>query len=355
MTDTAREFDVVLFGATGAAGRVTARHLAAAAPPHLRIALAGRSLTRLQSLTRDPRRGRRRLAGGRPRRHRRGRGARPGPPHAGRRHDRGALRQVRRRPRGRLRGGGHRLLRHHRGGALRAPRDRRPPRDRPAHRSPDRAGLWVRLRAERPGRAPHRRGGSGRRSPARPHPTGGAQLSAEPGGGTVDTLPHPGRRGDQRQGRAPRHARPLGPCRGGSATADEGAGRGRASGTASRPSGVRGLLAGLVKASPVKRDADNGHFTGPFVMAAFNTRIVARSASLLGYGAGLPLRRVHRLRRRPRGCRDGRASLGRPPGGPGRHGLPPDPRAPRPGAPQARGGAGRGDPGQGPLPVRDHR
>ena len=42
----------------------------------------------------------------------------------------------------------------------------------------------------------------------------------------------------------------------------------------------------LAKASPVKRDADNGHFTGPFVMAAFNTRIVARSASLLGYGDG---------------------------------------------------------------------
>ena len=42
----------------------------------------------------------------------------------------------------------------------------------------------------------------------------------------------------------------------------------------------------MTKASPVKRDADNGHFTGPFVMAAFNTRIVARSASLLGYGDG---------------------------------------------------------------------
>ncbi len=56
--------------------------------------------------------------------------------------------------------------------------------------------------------------------------------------------------------------------------------------TASRPTGVTGLLDGLVNASPVKRDADNHHFTGPFVMAAFNTRIVARSASLLGYGAG---------------------------------------------------------------------
>ena len=42
----------------------------------------------------------------------------------------------------------------------------------------------------------------------------------------------------------------------------------------------------MTKASPVKRDADNGHFTGPFVMAAFNTRIVARSASLLHYGNG---------------------------------------------------------------------
>ena len=62
------------------------------------------------------------------------------------------------------------------------------------------------------------------------------------------------------------------------------------SGTASTASPKRGGLGGLLdtvtKASPVKRDADNGHFTGPFVMAAFNTRIVARSASLLGYGDG---------------------------------------------------------------------
>ena len=56
--------------------------------------------------------------------------------------------------------------------------------------------------------------------------------------------------------------------------------------TASGTSGPAAVLAKLAKASPVKRDADNGHFTGPFVMAAFNTRIVARSASLLGYGEG---------------------------------------------------------------------
>jgi short subunit dehydrogenase-like uncharacterized protein len=58
--------------------------------------------------------------------------------------------------------------------------------------------------------------------------------------------------------------------------------------TASGPrrGGIGGLLDTVTKASPVRRDPDNGHFTGPFVMAAFNTRIVARSASLLGYGDG---------------------------------------------------------------------
>jgi short subunit dehydrogenase-like uncharacterized protein len=60
----------------------------------------------------------------------------------------------------------------------------------------------------------------------------------------------------------------------------------RPPGATSRPrrGGLGGLVDTVVRASPVKRDADNGHFTGPFVMAAFNTRIVARSASLLGYG-----------------------------------------------------------------------
>ncbi|MGG5257854.1 saccharopine dehydrogenase family protein [Phycicoccus avicenniae] len=53
-----------------------------------------------------------------------------------------------------------------------------------------------------------------------------------------------------------------------------------------RRGGVGGALDRVVKASPVRRDPDNAHFTGPFVMAAFNTRVVARSASLLGYGDG---------------------------------------------------------------------
>ncbi len=51
-----------------------------------------------------------------------------------------------------------------------------------------------------------------------------------------------------------------------------------------RPGGLSGVLDTALRHSPVKRDEDNGHFTGPFVMASFNTRIVARSASLLGYG-----------------------------------------------------------------------
>nr|NLD41649.1 enoyl-ACP reductase [Actinomycetales bacterium] len=44
---TGREFDVILFGATGYVGSLVAAHLAEAAEPDLRIALAGRSLARL--------------------------------------------------------------------------------------------------------------------------------------------------------------------------------------------------------------------------------------------------------------------------------------------------------------------
>lgn len=46
----AREHDVVLYGATGYVGALTADYLARAAPPTARIALAGRSLDRLQRL-----------------------------------------------------------------------------------------------------------------------------------------------------------------------------------------------------------------------------------------------------------------------------------------------------------------
>ncbi len=52
MSET-RELDLVLVGATGFVGRLTAQHLAQHAPPGVRIALAGRSLTRLQRLSRE--------------------------------------------------------------------------------------------------------------------------------------------------------------------------------------------------------------------------------------------------------------------------------------------------------------
>lgn len=52
--DTAdREFDLVLVGATGFVGRLTAQHLALHAPPQLRIALGGRSEQRLAQVRAD--------------------------------------------------------------------------------------------------------------------------------------------------------------------------------------------------------------------------------------------------------------------------------------------------------------
>ncbi|MBF6473140.1 MULTISPECIES: saccharopine dehydrogenase family protein [Nocardia] len=49
MADT-REFDLVLFGATGFVGKLTAQYLAGAAPESARIALAGRSLDKLTAV-----------------------------------------------------------------------------------------------------------------------------------------------------------------------------------------------------------------------------------------------------------------------------------------------------------------
>lgn len=50
MTTNDREFDVVLYGATGFVGKLTAEHLAAVSPDGVRIALAGRSATKLEAL-----------------------------------------------------------------------------------------------------------------------------------------------------------------------------------------------------------------------------------------------------------------------------------------------------------------
>ncbi len=50
VTESAREHDVVLFGATGFVGRLVAAHLAEAAPPDLRVALGGRSREKLAAV-----------------------------------------------------------------------------------------------------------------------------------------------------------------------------------------------------------------------------------------------------------------------------------------------------------------
>lgn len=53
MTPADRRFDIILFGATGFVGELTARHLAEHAPEHTRIALAGRSMDKLTALQAD--------------------------------------------------------------------------------------------------------------------------------------------------------------------------------------------------------------------------------------------------------------------------------------------------------------
>src|ERR671913_566095 len=248
MTDTAREFDVVLFGATGAAGRVTARHLAATAPPHLRIALAGRSLTRLQSLTE----GLGEAAGG-------------WPMVALDATDEDAVRDLAGRTRVVATTVGPYVTY---GAALLAAC---------AEAGTDYCDITGEvLFAAEAARADGARLGRTRLAVR--------SLRGSLGGGTVDTVRT---QVDEvtRDTRARRIMRdPWALAEGGRpprAQEPTASGDGH---TASGRSGLRGLVAGLVKASPVKRDVDNGHFTGPFVMAAFNTRIVARSASLLGYG-----------------------------------------------------------------------
>jgi short subunit dehydrogenase-like uncharacterized protein len=53
MSQNDRDYDIVLLGASGFVGGFTARHLVQAAPEGARIAIAGRSLVRLQAVNRD--------------------------------------------------------------------------------------------------------------------------------------------------------------------------------------------------------------------------------------------------------------------------------------------------------------
>ena len=133
-----RELDIVLYGATGFVGALTAAHLAQHAGPGVRIALAGRSRPKLEALRIEL--GPAALVVG-ARRRRRDR--RPGPARARRahpraRHDGRPVRDVRQGGRAGLRRGGDALRRPDRGGALRplvARRARRPGRARPGRPS----------------------------------------------------------------------------------------------------------------------------------------------------------------------------------------------------------------------------
>ncbi|MGL5851901.1 MAG: saccharopine dehydrogenase family protein, partial [Phycicoccus sp.] len=62
----------------------------------------------------------------------------------------------------------------------------------------------------------------------------------------------------------------------------------RSAGSVDRSAGPLDAVVATVRrarrAVPVRRDPYTGRFTGPFVMAGFNTRIVVRTASLLDYG-----------------------------------------------------------------------
>ncbi|HRW17973.1 MAG TPA: saccharopine dehydrogenase NADP-binding domain-containing protein [Dermatophilaceae bacterium] len=53
---------------------------------------------------------------------------------------------------------------------------------------------------------------------------------------------------------------------------------------------VLATLGGLARKIPVQRDPETGRWTGPFIMAPFNTRIVRRSNALLGWRYGRQFR-----------------------------------------------------------------
>jgi short subunit dehydrogenase-like uncharacterized protein len=281
MSGSAREFDIVLFGATGFVGRLTARHLAAEADPALRIALAGRSLTRLQEVARD-------LGGA----------ASQWPLVVVDATDEAAVTDLAARARvvvttvgpyvkygaalaaACAEAGTHycdltgEVLFVHRSIAANSEAARRTGA-RIIHACgfdsiPSDLGVWLTAQAARADGAE-----LGRTHLAVRTMKGGFS------GGTIDSA-----RTQVDELKTDKAARRVvgDPW----ALAEGGRPPRPAGGTASagKRAGLGGLVDTLAKASPVKRDADNGHFTGPFVMAAFNTRIVARSASLLGYGDG---------------------------------------------------------------------
>ena len=53
MSASDREYDIVLYGATGFVGRLVAKHLAEHAPNDIRIALAGRTASKVEKVRDD--------------------------------------------------------------------------------------------------------------------------------------------------------------------------------------------------------------------------------------------------------------------------------------------------------------
>jgi short subunit dehydrogenase-like uncharacterized protein len=283
MIAKAREFDIVLFGATGFVGRLTARHLAAEADPRVRIALAGRSLTRLRDVAADL-----------------GPAAEGWPLLVVDATDEEAVTDLASRAAvvvttvgpyvkygvplaaACAEAGTHycdltgEVLFVHRSIAA---------NHETAHRTgariihacgfdsiPSDLGVWLTAQAARADGAE-----LGRTHLAVRSMKGGFS------GGTIDSA-----RTQVDELKVDKAARrvvgdPWALAEGGRPARPT---AGPASAAKPARGGLGGLLDTVTKVSPVKRDADNGHFTGPFVMAAFNTRIVARSASLLGYGDG---------------------------------------------------------------------
>ena len=124
-----RDHDIVLFGATGFTGALTAEYLARHAPDGLRWALAGRNRAKLEALSRAPRH--RRAA---PARRRRRRGVAALGRRVGARgdHDRRPVRRLRRAAGRRLRRGRHRLRRPDRRAGVRRPHVRAATTTRPS-------------------------------------------------------------------------------------------------------------------------------------------------------------------------------------------------------------------------------
>ena len=296
-----REHDVVVYGATGFVGKLTAAYLAEHAPAgradRARRPLAGEA----RANARRDRRPRRRLAARRRRQLRRGRRRRARRLDARRRDDGRPVREVRHAAARRVRGRGHALRRPDRRDPLHAPRDRRAPRDarRPAARGSSTPAASTR---SRPTSACSRCTGTrattaSATSATRRYVVVGMKGGAS--GGTVDSL-----RGQIDEAkRDPR-------CGGSRPT------RTRSARTARRS---RTSATSVTRWASV-HEPEIGGYMAPFLMGPLNTRVVRRSNALqdYAYGRAVPLPRADAGRRaavgpgrRRRGRRRARGALRR--------------------------------------------